>query len=726
MSFVEPLFLFGLLAAAIPLVIHLYNRRKAVQQPFPALELLRESDRKEARSIKVRQWLLMALRVLAVALLALALAKPYVLSSTTVGTGDRLPKSVVFVLDDTMSMEHADWWEGAKEAIRSRLDALKPWDEIALVTATKRDGPVETLENDRDRIREALEELEPTQQTASVPEALGAAADILSGSDLPNQRIYLVSDFARGGFPKSAARAEGISYPVRRVSVRDEDSGEEPPRNLAVTSVDYRQVGPPRDGRWEFSTTVRNFGEHSAQGVEIRLEIDGESVAGGLIDVPADGTKTHTIRHTAKGTGVRRGTIRLVDADEMSADDSRHFTFRMTSQVDVLLVNGAPNSVPHQDELFFAVRALSPGRSAEGELSPEVVTMNGFEERTLTDYDVVVLANVARLSGSEVDQVTSFVEQGGGLFIGVGNQIETDVYNQKLEGLLPKPLRHVKRLAETDDPDAPVKVTRIGSSQREHPVFRVFDLPGGTSLQSARVYKYMLLEPSPPQQSTVLLSYKDGAPALLERRVGEGRVFLFTTTLDRAWTDLPVRSAYLPLLRRSMLYLARRATSEGSKRHVVGEPVVLQVSGVVDEQGVVTGPGEERFVLEPREGELRFTPTRAGAYEVWNGTAASDGSEEGSQRLDGLAFSVNVTGEESDLQVLGEEAYEPWLGSGDEAGADERTSDAKKERRVNFWSALLFAVTIALLLETLVGTRRSVLKKLWRRATFRDDPEVDV
>jgi hypothetical protein len=394
----------------------------------------------------------------------------------------------------------------------------------------------------------------------------------------------------------------------------------------------------------------------------------------------------------------------------------------MKKNVRALLVNGAPSSVPYRDELFFTVRALNPGPQSDSSIVPDVITPEGLGPKELADYDVVLMANVARISERVARKLEGFVEEGGGLYLALGDQVETDNYNQQLSGLLPKPLRRIKRLAERNDPDAPVKITRIGSSRRKHPVFRAFDMPGGTSLQSVGVYKYMLLNPSPPEQSTVLLSYKDGTPALLERRVDKGRVFLLTTTLDRAWTDLPVRSAFLPMIRRSILYLARRATSEGDAAHTVGEPVTIDASGLVDDRAVLRGPDEIRHVIEPQKGEISFTPERAGGWEVWTGEG--EGSD---NRLDDLAFSVNVPTAESDLGGLPDGALAAWTKSDAETDGGQSGGGAEaNKKRVNVWPALLFAVTLALLLETIIGTRRSVLKKLGRRLTFQKDPEIDV
>jgi hypothetical protein len=730
-SFLEPLYLAGLLAAAVPVIIHLINRRKAVHQPFPALKLLRESDEKEARSLKVRQWLLMALRVLAVALLVMALAKPYLLSDASADRGGRLPSSVVFVVDDSMSMHYGDWWSRATERLDRELGALKTWDEAALITTNRIEGPVGRLTSDKARLKTAADELEAGQTTGNLPEALLRAGDILSTSELPNRRIVVISDFTAGGFPTSAGDA-AVEYPIQQISVRDDGAS---PTNLAVTGVSYSQQGPAREGRWVIRAQVKNYADRVVDDVEVDLRVEDRVVASRVVPtLKAGGTTTVSVTHTVKGAGLRRGVVEIGNAealgDRLALDNQRHFTFRMKKNVEVLLVNGAPSSVAYRDELYFAVRALNPGQTSESSLVPTVVTPGGLADKKLENFDVVLMANVARLEQSGAEQLRTFVRNGGGLFVAMGDQVEVDNYNERLTSLLPKPLRRIKRLTSRDDPDAPVKVTRMGASKRTHPVFRVFDMPGGQALQSARVYKYMLLEPTTPEASTVLLNYRDGAPALLERRVERGRVFLLTTTIDRAWTDLPLRTAFLPMMRRSMLYLARRATSEGTERYLVGDTIKLDVTGLADRRVVVTGPDSLRFVLEPKDGLATVEPPRAGAYTVWSGDGAEADANGESNRLDGLAFSVNVPLKESNLTPLSDGALDPWIERGDDQGSkgqDSATSArAAAVDRVNLWPALLFAVTLALLLETLVGTRRSVLRRIWRRLTLQDEPEVEV
>ena len=726
MSFLQPLFLAGLLAAAIPIVIHLINRRKATRQEFPALRLLMESNKKEARSIKVRQWLLLGLRVLLIAALAIALAKPYFLSDEGVTASERLPTAVVMVVDDSASMQHEGWWNQAQEQFSEQIGELRPWDEVALITSSSTDGPITRFSNDHGEVREAFSELEATDASSNLAEAVVAAGDLLTASQLPSKRIVVISDFARGGFPENPTPETKIPYDIRQVSVRDDV--ESVPENLSVTAVDYEQEHSGDGESWKITATVRNWGAEDRKGVEVRLNVDGEDIAGGLVDIPAKKTSSHTFRHRFDGAGVREAYVELVTDEPLEVDDRYHFSVDLKEQIRVLLVNGEPSSVAYTDELYFAARALNPG-GRQSSIIPEMTTTSGLSERNLDQYDVVMLANVASVEQSVASKLEQFVDGGGGLFLTMGDQVDTASWNQKMAGLLPKPLRGMKRLAEKDDPDAPVKITRLGTGNRDHPVFRIFDLPGGSSLQSVQVYSYMLLEPTQQEQSREILAYKDNAPALIERKVGDGRVVMLTTTVDREWTDLPVRTAFLPLMQRNIQYLARRATSAGKDRPVVGERVTLEVSGLADERAIIKGPQETRLVLEPNDGTVGFVPEHDGFYEVW---ADSDAVEEGNatprNRIDALAFAVNIDSDESKLEPLGQNAFDAWT-KPDEAGADATTAGASvpaNERRVNIWSPILFAITMMLLLETLLGARRSVLAKVWRKITFQKKPEVEV
>ena len=705
MSFLEPAFLLGLLAALGPLVVHLINRKKAVRQPFPAMRFLLQSHKRVARGAKIRQWLLLALRMLVVGLLAFALSKPFVSSDAGVSAEERLPTATVIVLDNSLSMQNADWWKRATREADDLVDQMRPWDEVALVLADNgRSAPVDRLTTDHARVSDAVDDVKPGFQKTDLPQALRQAADILSPSQLPNKRIVLISDFARGGFPLDASGAVPVSVPVERIDVSSDERD-----SVAVIDVRYEQEGTRREPSFRVDATLKNHSEKDKE-LEVRLIVDGSAVSASKVNVPAGKTAVQTFRHRVDGTQTRAAAIEIVDGDALQTDNTRWFNLRPGNRIRALLVNGEPTSVVYRDELFFFERALNPKNANDG-IAMTTITREGLEGRNLAEFDVVVLANVTAVTPAAAELLKTFVDGGGGLLLAMGDQVEVGSWNTQLKDLLPKPLRGMKQLAEVGDPDAPVKITNYGTTRRDHPIFEVFDAPGGSTLQSGMVYSYMLLEPSPPEQSQTLLSYKDAAPALLERKVGRGRVLLYTTTLDVDWSDLATRTAYLPLTRRMMQYLARRATSEAEPNHVVGVAIELDVEGLVKERLILRN-GDNRMVLEPSESKVIFRPNEPGVWEAF-----ADDADAPNARLDELDVAVNVDVQESDLTALPDSALAPWLSAGDAA---ERTG-SMSQKRMNLWPIFLFMVTIGLLLESVLGTRRSVLVRLWRKVTRQPD-----
>lgn len=732
MEFVQPLFLLGALAGALPVAIHLYNRRRGVVREFPAMALLLESHERTARAAKVRQWVLLSLRALVLIVLAVALAKPFVFSSRGAAVGDRLPTAVAFVIDTSASTQHGQWWARVDARMGEELGRLRPWDEVVVLDAADSLGPLPRFTSDHGRAREVVAALKPRATSVSIPDALTRAAERLHTTTLPHRKIVLISDMAVGSFPEQAPQGVALPYPIEAASTRA-PKGEDDPVNAAIADVTMTQEGSAREQMWRVDVSVRNTSTREIKDVELRLVLDGQTVGAGKIEAIAPHADVqHVFRHKLQRGGALPARVELVSPDDYALDDTFHFTFRARDRVRALLVNGEPKSIPYDDELFFLTRALSPGARADQTIAQTVVSAEGLGAQDLSRFDVVILANMPRVSPVDARKLKLYVEGGGGLLMAMGDQVDVRAYNEQLADLLPKPLRGLKRLADLDDPDAPVKITHPGASQHDHPIFRAFNTPGGGALQSAGVYSYMLLEPSAPESSRVLLSYKDNAPALIERAVGQGRVLLWTSTVDREWTDLPIRTAYLPFVQRAAMYLARRTTTRGQTQPLVGRPHRMEISGLARERVIIRGPlhvdPPGRHVLEPEDGAVTFTPNTPGAYEVWadSDTPAQPDASQGAttnktstdrNRLTPLAFSANVDRQESRLAALPPAALSPWqpAPTGASATGDATHHAHAAERRTNIWPKLLFLITILLMLETLTGTRQHVYARLFRR-----------
>ena len=728
MSFLEPLFLLGLLAAGLPILVHLMNRRKAVKVPFAAMRLLKESNERSARSVKIRQWLLMAARILAMLLLALALAKPFFLSEEGLAEDERMPTAAVIVLDQSASMQRGDWWEDGKASALERVSSARPWDELTYMPMDQSEPGVRR-DAERGEVVRALKQARVSDERGDLPAALATAAALLKASELPQRRITLVTDTAGMSELLNGRLDLPLGVPVELLDVRaqdDQEGGAVVVPNLGVVEVTYEQDGSEAS-LWRLSARVKNYGPAPSAPTEARLVLDGEVIGASRLDPIAPGEEAEQLfTHRQEGQLVAPARVELIAPDDYAADDVHHFVFRTRARLNALLVNGETSSEVEQDEMFFLSRALNPGRSTTEGIIPRVISPDGLSGEDLSQVDAVILANVPRLSPASAAKLKRYVEEGGGVMFFAGDQVDVEAYNASLSELLPKPLRAIKQLAQRGDPDAPVKVTRLGVMNPKHPIFRAFALPGGETLQSAEVYSYMLFDPTATGDSRRVLAFKDNAPALLERQVGKGRVLFFAISADLEWTTLPIRSAYVPLTQRAVQYLARRSSNRGERGVHAGEAVKFDVEGLVQQRAILIGPLDSpdsaRHVLEPRDGEITFTPPRAGVYQVW---AESEEPGEGAA-LKELTFAVNVAPQESDLRGVDPEAFQAWLDAQQFEEQSEDAADARRaqggpisERRVNIWPKLLFVFTLLLLFETLLGTRRSLIGRVFGgRATL--------
>ena len=255
----------------------------------------------------------------------------------------------------------------------------------------------------------------------------------------------------------------------------------------------------------------------------------------------------------------------------------------MARTLRVLAVNGDPRTIRNEDETFFfetALRSGIPGALVVSKLADDV------SAEGLGAYTVVALLNVAQPTQPLAQALEHFVEAGGGLFVSVGDRVDTAVWNQRMAKLLPQPLGLARTAAALPGQHAGETVDerpaeRLLPLDRRAPLLAAF-ADQGDSLLSARFFKYTLLDPvRDTALRNVILRFESGAPALVERDVGKGRVMLLTTTVDREWTDLPIRPGFLPLLRETARHLVGAADEESAAASLVGEPRLLSFAGDV-------------------------------------------------------------------------------------------------------------------------------------------------
>lgn len=702
MSFAQPWMLFGLLAAAVPILIHLIFRRRPRRQPFPAIELLLRSAQRVERRWRIRRWLLLASRVAVLSLFVLAASRPMFPEEAPTAQAVSGPERLALVLDRSLSMraeyDGGTAFEQARRLALRAIDRMGPADVAALVVTGP--APRVILEPTADvrALRRAVERLEPSYAATDLGPAVTLAARIVTpepetssaaddGSESgPGLRVLVLSDFGRGSL---TAPADSTGTEVEWVQVPPADADRS---NVALLSVRAESVPGHRPRTLRFVSRVRSFGDVEGS-LPLDLWADGETRVKTRVDVTAGAVGDKTVEHQFDAPGSVPVRVALAP-DRLPEDDAHYLVARVRRQVRSLVVDGAPSGIPKQDEVFYLENALRVG--ADDQPPPRTITVDELAEVDLSQVDVVWLAGVPFLPPGQGERLVRFVRAGGGLALTAADGLATDLYNQELGEVLPRPLRGIKAIRPdlVGSPDS----LRFAEPDLDHPILGLFRGEALNGLLSTRVDGVLLTEPTGGGQ--VPLAYRDGQPAMLVHEAGRGRVLVWTTSVDRDLTDFPIRPAFLPWVRRSLLWLGDALFETDRRSTRVGEARRLELPPDARRAWVARPDGS---TVEVAPGSPFEDTDLPGHYRVRVdvGSGPVDLSEED--------FGVNVDPTESDLQSMDPAQVQALLqgdGVGGRAGPSSRLEASTGLDPERIMASLLLAMLAMLLLESLLSARR--------------------
>ncbi|MCK8498764.1 BatA domain-containing protein [Myxococcus fulvus] len=694
MTFGNPWMLLGALGALIPLLVHLFDRRRPRPHPFGPLAFVLRSQKRTASRLKLKRLLLYVLRTLILLAIPIALAKPELTRDAQAAQVVKGPAATAIIMDASLSMRWSDGtslFERGRDEARDALKDLLPEEPATVVVCTGSPAAPPPPGFDRGRLRALVDEAKPTYGGADLSRCMDLAARSLEENPMPAKRLVVVSDLAATAFrleapPPTVKGPTGA--PVKpEVVLRDVAEGKETLANHAIVDLKVEpalQAGPRA---FQFTFTVRNFGTEAVKDLEAAVRTGETTLAKGFVDVPAGGTtqKALTVRFPQGGTVVGQVTLA---PDALAEDDRRAFVLPVPRTLKALVVNGAPHATRYRDEAFFVDAALTaPGSPVEVAVRDAEV---GLREDFST-YDLVLLLNVAAPNAEEAARLSTFVENGGGLFVSMGDRVNTEDYNQKLGAVLPRPLRVLRTSAERDtDPEAETKAARLAQVNQEHVLFSPFTGRAEEGLVGARFYRYMLLEadnPTAPGASQVLATYEDGAPAVAVMRKGKGRVALFTSTVDRDWSDFAIRTSFLPLMQRFAAYLTGSLEEREEVRVRVGELASLRPEGSQKVTAVKAPDGAELPLKEQTDGSVVAGPVlEPGAYSVL-------GAE--GKMVPALSFAATLDPAESDLTRVPQETLTAYFGE----ETVKASSGDEGRPSVPLWTWLILAACVAFFFE---------------------------
>lgn len=657
MSFLAPALLLGLLGLAGPVIAHLLGRERPREIRFGAMRFLPAAEPAVTRRRSLRDLPLLIVRLLLLALLVFALARP----ATEHDGGLTMvaePHDAVILVDASRSMglrvDGRPLLEHAVEQTQTLLSSLPAGSRVGLVT-TDPDGPRIDPTADPSRVAEALErwlEREVPRAGAwplagGLPDAARMLRDNAAGER--KRVIYAVGDRTEGGLAGLPSTAEGGAWVLPIPAVADDT---ELPEHVAIIDLQW-EPAPDLDPRAaRVDALVRRFGapeDARARSVTVGLFIGDNEVARTAVNVPPDEGVPVQFTHTLlDDADILPATVALLDPsdDPLPSDDRRHLWLAAEDATEVAVVNGDPSELRAHDEVFFLTTAVA-AQNEDRSLRVRSVAPDQLSERVrkqgaagLANIDVLVFANVRAPDPTVAAAVIERVRSGMGVFISVGDRVDATAYNRAFGPILPLIMRGPVQVG-TAPGRTEARVEGISPADLGHPVFAGLDGDVGLSGTTAR--RIMLLEPDPRRGASIALSFTSGAPALLTRTTDSGRVALLTTSVDRDWADLPLRPGFVALISGVLSYLGDTQSGGTGARLIAGERRRERARGPV----VFATPQGTEVSLAPTDGAVTFEDT----YIPGHYTARSEGNPQ-------AVFSVEVDPSESQTTPIAAEDAE--------------------------------------------------------------------
>jgi hypothetical protein len=670
MNFLAPLFFVALAGLAIPVLLHLTQREKKQIVLFPSLMFVRRIPYQAVRRRKIHNWLLLMVRLAALALIIAAFARPLIKRDDLPVAAGQGAREVVVLLDTSYSMGFGDRWERARASAHEQIASLNSADRGSLVLFSSGAEIAVRSAPERTALSAAVATAKPGAGATRYAPALKVAGSIVADSTLPRREVILISDFQRGGWRGE----EGARLPEGTILTPVPVQGAVDKPNVSVTAVSLARSTFSNQERVVVTAGVTNRSDRPVSGSTIALEFEGLPHASRPLQLEAGGAGSVTFDAVTISSRNMRGTVRLSD-DALAADNTFNFVISPAEPVRIAVVDRGGGTG------LYLSRALAVGESPRFEVTTR-------QADTLSDEDLkrnrVVVLNDVTVPAGLARRLLRFVEQGGGLFVAAGPRAVWPADVDLLPGSIGNPVDRTRGDA-----------ARIAALEYSHPVFEPFRAPRSGSFSAIPVYEYRSITAVPSAQ--VLAKFDGTAPAVLERRVGSGRVLLWATTLDDTWSDLPRRGVFLPLVHRAMRHLS--GYTEPRPWLNVGQ--VLDASSAA----VPTADAPQRVVLTPSGRRVPLQDEGSDVMEL---------SEQGfyelrAQNQDAVVVAANVDAAEADLtpmdprEIVAAAVGAPGAAEGGGSGVPLTPEAQEKNQRL--WWYLLVAGILLLGADTLLSNR---------------------
>jgi len=688
MGLFAPWFLTALAGLALPLYLHLLKRQTTEPKPVSSLMFFESRTQASTRHRRLRYFLLLSLRLLVLLLLIVAFANPFINRNAATLASDRL---VLLVVDNSFSMRAGTRLADAQNAAMSvlsgkgaaRAQVAAFGSQLRLMTQ-----PIE----DQSALRAAVQAIQPGDGHGNFGELARAVRAMAESVHTPIE-LHLFSDMQRGNL---AATFSDMALPANVTLVTHAVVTKAQP-NWTVESVDAPGQVWGKDAKpVHVKAVIAGYGTPAAQRT-VSLVVNGKTTGTKTVAVPANGRATVDFPSLEVPYGFNRCEVKI-DADSFPADDLRRFAVERSDPQKALLIH---NYGDNRSPLYIGAALTAAAQSA---FVLESIAVNEAADRKPSNYAFIVLSDVNTVPSLLENSLTEYVRSGGSLLIAAGTSAGAR---------LQIPIFGAKILQTRDYNRVPEGSMAVGTSDSSYPA-----VAKAQGWLGVKFFYALNVDPGAgPDAARVIVRLGDQTPLLLEKRIGEGRVVLFTSGLDNLTNDFPLHPAFVPFIEQTARYLA------GSERQGGARPVDAYLdlrnalrNGKEQAQGVeVTDPeGKRPLTLGEAASAQSFQLTEAGYYQL----RLADGRQD--------EIGVNPDPKESNLDVIPDDVLALWRGGESQGQGGQGSQEASqvaanpgntpgpatppKTPQTLWWYVMLFvlasAVAESVLASRYLGTQR--------------------
>lgn len=623
MLFANPLYLLALAAISIPVIIHLFNFRKFKKEYFTNVRFLKQIKQDTQKQSQLRHLIILALRILAITMLVLAFAQPYLQSKS----GDEALKAgntVSIFVDNSFSMEAVNsrgmLFETAKQKAAEIAKAYGNTDRFQLLT-NDFEGKHQRLLT-RDEFLAELAQIKISPATKNITEIYKRQADIIAGETSTRRSNYIISDFQKSNYDLTGIKpVDGISTYL--ISIKPNTQG-----NVYFDSCWFDLPVQQSGQTSSLNVRVINKSETELEKFPVKLAINGQQKGLATITVPANSKAECRISFTNSGQGIQHGILELTDYP-VSFDDKFYFSFMLNKSVQVLCINGNGEN-RYLQGLFAADSSVNLINNSDKQID--------FSQ--FAACNLIILNELNAITSGLSEELRRYVQNGGTLLIIPAQRTDVNNYNAFLSAML-CPQYHT-----LDSVSA-----KVISLNLADPVFtNVFEnsgknsesLPANTELPA--VSKYYAMLNSSSLISRPLMTMTNQKALLSVTSSGSGRVYQLAVPLQPAFSNFPQQAIFVPVI----YNIALMSRKEPEVYYNISEEKQISIS---------SAGGMETVKIKAKTSDFEFIPEmikdgttqkirikgqvkQAGNYEIMNDSRAFAG------------ISFNYSGKESDPEVF--------------------------------------------------------------------------